>query len=267
MTWKVFIVALCAFSYAGNAQHALQQSRPRISAHRGASLAAPENTLASYRKAIEQGADFIEVDVRTTADGKQVCLHDASLKRTTGLDSGVDQVSLGEIRQLSAGRFFSAVYAAEKIPTFEEVCQLVGSIRSKRQRHVSLYVDCKAISTDEVIRLLRHYKLLGDAVFYGDVPTLRQIRSKAPEARLLPAYDPDTYERVADELHPYGFDVAWELLSQRVISQCHEKGILVFCDILDENDRVSSYEKAIELGVDVIQTDNVKEVKELVNGI
>jgi len=52
-----------------------------------------------------------------------------------------------------------------------------------------------------------------------------------------------------------------------VIIQCHEKRILVFCDILDENDRVSSYEKAIELGVDVIQTDNVKEVKELVNGI
>lgn len=76
---------------------------PGISAHRGASRVAPENTLASFSKAMKMGADFVEVDVRTTADGEQICLHDASLKRTTGLDATVNSVSFKDIKKFPPG--------------------------------------------------------------------------------------------------------------------------------------------------------------------
>src|SRR6187402_2637498 len=79
---------------------------PMISTHRGASHLAPENTLAAFSKAIELNADFIEIDVRTTADGAQVIMHDGSLKRTTGLNAKVEATTLKEIRKLSAGSWF-----------------------------------------------------------------------------------------------------------------------------------------------------------------
>src|SRR5687767_13324591 len=71
---------------------------PMISAHRGASRIAPENTLVAFSKAMELGSDFIELDVRTTADGVQVILHDESLKRTTALDARVAKTNLASVK-------------------------------------------------------------------------------------------------------------------------------------------------------------------------
>ena len=114
-----------AFSQAQESD--AKRNLPMISAHRGASSVAPENTLSAFSKAMELGADFIEVDVRTTSDGIQVILHDASLKRTTGLEAKVEKTSLKEIRKLSAGYWFGSQYEDQRVPTLEELCELVRS--------------------------------------------------------------------------------------------------------------------------------------------
>src|SRR6185369_4417312 len=90
-------------------------------AHRGASHEAPENTLAAFRLAWEQGADGIEADFRLTRDGRVVCLHDASTGRTTGVDLAVAETSLAELRRLDFGAWKGAHWAGERIPTLEEV--------------------------------------------------------------------------------------------------------------------------------------------------
>jgi len=241
-----------------------QSPVPRVSAHRGASRVAPENTLVAFAKAIEMGADFIEIDVRTTSDGQQVCMHDESLKRTTGLDSDVKNVSYKKIKTLSAGEWFDAQYAGERVPSLEAVCQLVTRMNKSRNTMVNLYVDCKDIREGEVIRILNQYQLLDSAVFYGNVNTLQEIRKISPTARLMPAYPGrDQVERV-NALHPFAYDVPWSKVDAALVMDCHKKGIKVFSDLLDENDVASQYRKAIRLGIDLIQTDDVSRVKDCI---
>jgi glycerophosphoryl diester phosphodiesterase len=99
---------------------------PIILAHRGASLYAPENTLAAFELAIEQGADGIELDTKLTADGHVVVIHDATVDRTTDGHGRVKDLTLEELRRLDAGGFFSEKFKGERIPTVEEVFEKAG---------------------------------------------------------------------------------------------------------------------------------------------
>ncbi|NJC95896.1 MAG: glycerophosphodiester phosphodiesterase [Anaerolineae bacterium] len=101
-------------------------TRPVIFAHRGASAHAPENTLAAFDLALTQGADGIELDVKLSADGHVVVIHDPTVDRTTGAHGNVKDITLAELRALDAGSFFSEQYKGEKIPTLEEVFETVG---------------------------------------------------------------------------------------------------------------------------------------------
>ncbi len=94
-------------------------------AHRGASFDAPENTLAAVNLAWERGADGVEVDVYLTADGKIICLHDRSLKRTTGLDRFIDEMLYDELVTLDAGSWKSARYAGEPLPLLDDVLRTI----------------------------------------------------------------------------------------------------------------------------------------------
>ena len=113
-------------------------------AHRGASAYAPEHTLASYRRALESGADFVEQDLAVTKDGVLICLHDPTLERTTNVEQLfpdrsstvtwegktarswlANDFTLAEIKTLDAGSWFDAKFAGERIPTFDEAVALV----------------------------------------------------------------------------------------------------------------------------------------------
>lgn len=94
---------------------------PMITAHRGASHDAPENTLAAFRLAWEQDADAIEGDFRLSADGEIVCIHDADTKRTCGVQLVVASTPFGELRDLDYGRWKAAAFSGEPCPTLREV--------------------------------------------------------------------------------------------------------------------------------------------------
>lgn len=100
------------------------RSRPFIMAHRGNMVRCPENTLAAFRQGVADGADIIETDVRITSDGEFVCIHDATVDRTTGGTGRVIDLPLSELRKLSAaaGR---EEFRAERIPTFQEYCAAI----------------------------------------------------------------------------------------------------------------------------------------------
>ncbi len=100
--------------------------QPVIFAHRGASTHAPENTLAAFELALAQNADAIELDVKLSADGHVVVIHDQTVDRTTGSHGRVKDLSLAQFQSLDAGSFFSEKYRGERIPTFEEVFETVG---------------------------------------------------------------------------------------------------------------------------------------------
>lgn len=129
----------CLLLLPGQAQY----KRKTLIAHRGASAYVPEHTLAAYRLAIEQGADFVEQDLQITKDGVLVCLHDLTLERTTNVEEifpdrfrlegankdvrrwYVSDFTLTEIRQLDAGSWFGEKFAGARVPTFQEAIDLV----------------------------------------------------------------------------------------------------------------------------------------------
>ncbi|HEX6211558.1 MAG TPA: glycerophosphodiester phosphodiesterase family protein [Methylomirabilota bacterium] len=119
---------------------AAQNAKKLLVAHRGASAYAPEHTLASYRLALEQRADFIEQDLGLTGDGVLVCLHDPTLERTTNVEEVfperfrtvdgarrwfVRDFTLDEVRRLDAGAWFSPDFAGARVPTFQEAIDLI----------------------------------------------------------------------------------------------------------------------------------------------
>ncbi len=139
-----WVLATSAIDGQARAQSALIGVRSCI-AHAGASAHAPPHTLAAYRRALELDADFIEPDLQLTRDGVLVCLHDLSLERTTdveevyperGREVGkagattrtwlVNDFTLAEIRQLDAGSWFDPAFAGERVPTLQELVDLVA---------------------------------------------------------------------------------------------------------------------------------------------
>jgi len=118
-------------------------------AHRGFSSAAPENTLAAFGQAVELGPEMMECDVRQSRDGRLVVIHDPTVDRTTNGKGRVGEMSLAELRELDAGAWFGAEFAAERIPTLEEVLDLS---RGK----VDLIIEIKEDSLeDEVADMVR----------------------------------------------------------------------------------------------------------------
>lgn len=142
---RIFICFLLLIFFSNiNAQSTMKKL---LIAHRGASAYAPEHTIAAYRLAIEQGADYVEQDLAITKDGVLVCLHDLTLERTTNVEEifperfreeekegkkvklwyAVD-FTLAEIKKLDAGSWFNEKFKSERIPTFAEA---VNEIKGK----------------------------------------------------------------------------------------------------------------------------------------
>ena len=98
--------------------------RPYVMAHRGNLVHCPENTLAAFQRAVDDGADVIETDLHVTADGHFVCIHDDAVDRTTNGRGGVRDMTLAQIKVLSAGAGWDE-YAEERVPVLDEVFALV----------------------------------------------------------------------------------------------------------------------------------------------
>ncbi len=118
-----------------------------VMAHRGASFYAPENTIASIQKAAWLGADWVEVDVRLTRDGRLVLIHDMSLERTTGQSGEVASTSWSQLRTLDAGAWFHSSFANTQVPSLAE------AIQAARDEGTRLVLDIKAPDAREAARV------------------------------------------------------------------------------------------------------------------
>jgi len=121
----MFVAICCAMIVLALAMPATGRAEPLFIAHRGASFDAPENTLAAFRLAWEQGADGIEGDFRLTADGRIVCIHDADTKRVSGKELVVKDASYANLKGLDVGAWKADKWRGETIPSLEEVLAIV----------------------------------------------------------------------------------------------------------------------------------------------
>jgi len=138
--------------------------QPVIFAHRGASAHAPENTLAAFELALAQNADAIELDVKLSADGQVVVIHDPSVDRTTGGQGRVKDLSLAQLQLLDAGSFFSDKFRGEKIPALEEVFEAVGK-RTFINVELTNYDTPRDQLVETVCMLVRKFELQNRVMF------------------------------------------------------------------------------------------------------
>ena len=152
-----------------------------VMAHRGFSGKAPENTLAAFRKAIEIGSDFIELDVRFSKDGHLVVFHDDTLERTTNGKGKVADFSLQELKGLDAGSWFGPSFSGEKIPTLREVLAqakgriLVNIELKKGDQGPYTMMDLSDRALEEVQRAGMEKEVLFSSF---DLAALKRIRQK-----------------------------------------------------------------------------------------
>ena len=153
-----------------------------ITAHRGASVAAPENTLAAFREAMAAGAHYAELDVQHTRDGEIVVVHDADLMRMGGDPRRVTDLAAAEIAAIDIGRKYDAKFAGEAPPTLAEVIRLVRG-RMKLNIELKYNVPDPGLAP-AVIELLRREQFLDDVVITSlDYAALKQVESIEPRLR------------------------------------------------------------------------------------
>ena len=192
--------------------------------HRGWRQKYPENTLVSFRAAIELGVDAIELDVYLTKDDRLVVIHDSDTERTTGVPGSVRDMTLDEIRRLDAGRWFSPEFAGERIPALEEVMELAAG-------KVALAVEVKppggtsARLSEKLIPLVKSYP--GDVVVHSfDANYLREFRALCSDVDtgLLCMASAGTVA-LAKEIGCTALHPAWQTLTHELNAAARRAGL------------------------------------------
>jgi glycerophosphoryl diester phosphodiesterase len=157
--------------------------RPLVIAHRGASAYAPENTLAAFDLAVDQGADFIEFDVHLSADDQPVIIHDDTLDRTTDGRGPVRNLSLRALKRLDAGGWHGDRFRGQRL-------QSVGEVLERYRGRIGFAIELKAGRTpypgleDRVVSLVEIYDLVGDAlILSSDRSALATVGRRNPPLR------------------------------------------------------------------------------------
>jgi glycerophosphoryl diester phosphodiesterase len=228
--------------------------RPLVLGHRGASAQAPENTLAAFRLATEQGADGVELDVRCCATGEPVVIHDADTLRTTGERLLVARATPSELRALDAGAWKSTAYAGERIPTLAEV--LAELPRAVVNVELKSDGSARGRLARAVAQVVRDARAAGRVVASSFDPLLlAAFRAAAPEVPTGALFDAEDgwrlRELVGRTLSPAAVHPEWTLATRAEVERWRAAGLAVNVWTVDAADDVA---RACELGVTAVIT-------------
>lgn len=226
-------------------------SNINITAHRGSSLSAPENSMSSIQYAINENADYVEIDVMTTKDNEVVVFHDSTLKRIANSNKKIKDMTLKEVKQIDNGLYFSKEFRGERIPTLEEVFK---SFKGKVRFNIELKTTSKYDNlSNEVARLIKEYNMEDQVVVSSlneDTITKFENENSEIESGYIISFGIGDLSAINVDF----ISVEYDLLSYSLVELMHmyEKKVHVWT--LNDRDRII---RAINLGVDNIITDNV----------
>ena len=220
-----------------------------VIAHRGAHTEIPENTLASYRRAIELGADFVEIDLRTTSDGQLVSIHNSAIDKYVidGTKGNVRELTLAAIKRLDIGSRIGSQWSGERVPTLEEILKLC-------KNKIGIYLDLKDAAIPQVVRTIKKHDMQQSVVWCIQPDQVAELRSACPEC--IPMPDPGSAADVAKLLTATAARIVapvWRDFSSTFAAQCHATGTWVFVD--EQESSEENWRLALDWGADGIQTD------------
>ncbi|MEK7230256.1 MAG: glycerophosphodiester phosphodiesterase [Candidatus Binatota bacterium] len=224
-------------------------------AHRGSSGSYPENTRLAFEKAIEAGADMIEMDCRLSKDGHVVVIHDDRLDRTARAKGFVKGKTLKQLKKLDVGAWLKKSFKGERILTLEEILEIVSG-------KVEINLEIKSVLRGplgielKVLFIVSHFDYLERTIFSSfDYQSLRRLRELAPDVRIGVLYGAgikDNPFQAAREMNAYSLHIQREFATPHFLEEARELGLKSFVWTVNEAEEM---EKFLSLGVDGIISD------------
>lgn len=228
--------------------------KPMVYAHRGASGHAPQNTISAFKMGINMGAKGIETDIQLSADGIPIIIHNDDIDNLSNGTGACNSMTLKELRKYDFGSWFSDKFIGEKIPTLEEVIQLV------EKEDIILNIEIKGgfVKYPEIeekaLALVEKYSLVDKVIISSfNHYSIMKIKELNKNIKTAPIYSlglalPWKYAKMinANNIHP-----KFTSINKDIVDMCHQNNIQVNCWTPNTKEDIIS---CINLGVDGIVT-------------
>jgi glycerophosphoryl diester phosphodiesterase len=221
-----------------------------VIAHRGDHVHHAENSIAAIESAAAIGADYAELDVRTTKDGKLVLMHDKTVDRTTDGHGAVKEMTVEEIAHLTFKDYGGAV------PAFDEA---LDAAKGK----IQIYLDWKDATPEALFQMLKAHGMIEPVVVYGGQGELHQLQKLAPEIRVMPEAETLLNLQANQRaLNPKVVAFSEDDFKPEIVAQALKENEEIFVDRLWAQDTQELWQEAIDRGVRGIQTNRPAELVE-----
>ena len=253
----------------------MDSNEPLILGHRGASAVAPENTLAAFSQAIQDGADGIEFDVRLSSDGAAVVIHDDTLNRTGLVPGAVSALTASQLHQIDVGSWFAERFAKETIPSLAVVFDLFAS------NNGVLYVEMKCTElqapalSEAVVRQIEEHKIRERVVVESfALPAIAEVKRINPRVRTAALFEPrlskplstlrvQTILKLARKYHADEIAFHHTLARTRAVDAAKDGGFEVVVWTVDDDMWI---ERARNSGIKALISNNPRVMVEARNG-
>ena len=238
-------------------------TRTQVTAHRGFSKVAPENTMPAFQAAMDCGADYIELDLQLTSDDQLVVIHDDKLDRTTNGKGLVERYTYEQLKTLSAGSWFGSdgEFDDVEIPLFSDVLELTG-------KDIMLNIEIKKSgdpkkTAEKAVELIEEYDIVNSCyVTSFSYPALKKVKQLNPKIKTAFIANLATATSYAQLPYIDAVSMNYLFVNQSVVNSAHHHGKRIFVWTVD---RQSEMQKMMALGVDNIITDRPDKALEIVN--
>ena len=220
--------------------------KPFVFGHRGAMAYEPENTLRSFRRAIDSGAYGIELDVRRCKSKEIVVIHDEKVDRTTNAKGCVGDFSLKELKKLDAGK-------GEKIPALEEVIDFVKKINEQENKNIKLTIEIKEENLEkDIIERIKKCKIIDKVVmisfYHNIVKRIKKVNNKIKTGILFIGNPVDASSMAKDADADFLFP-NFNYVDESLVENAHKNKLKVFVWNVDD---IKNLENMLKLKVDGI---------------
>ncbi|MED4345188.1 glycerophosphodiester phosphodiesterase family protein [Heyndrickxia coagulans] len=268
----ISIVCIFVFNLVGCSSAVAKKEKKEtlIIAHRGADDRAPEETMPAFRLAVNEKADYIELDLRETKDNKLILMHDPTLDRTTNGKGDVTRYSLKQIKKLDAGSWFGKKYKGQRILTLEELINQYGS-------KTNYFIETRRVGNDlkmeePLIRLLnkkgliKKKKVMIESFSARSLEKIHKLDRSVPLVQLtLFKNKKDFTDQKIREWRKYavGIGLDAKLADKKLIQKMHQNHLKVYVFFFDSKKEKAEQKRVVEDGADGVFTNHLTYTKAL----
>lgn len=252
--FALFFVLQTACLWAQSSPAPLPASKNKfiVIAHRGDHTKVPENTIEAFKNAIKSGADYAEVDLRTTSDGYLVVHHDATVDRMTNGKGQVKEMTLQEIKALTVLDKEKSSKKVYRIPEFKEV---LAACKNK----INIYLDFKDADVAKTWQQISEAGMQKQVVVYvSSIPLYKAWRNEAPSVPLITSAieQVKNKDELAFFLSQGSIEVLDNIREKDMVATANDYKVAVWLDVESSSEEEPTWKQAMELGIQGIQTDH-----------